>query len=306
MVLGAKALLVGVPVVAGLAALAFSKPASAAPGAAPGAPPPAPLGGAGAQPGGVAPVFPAPVAPPGQVPIGALGPGVPQAIVDEVAGALVSGDPDKMVAAANDIQAKGFPQVAADLRATAAVTAQAIKSAQLPPQVPQSSPGQPAVPSPAVPIPVVPVGLPPVAGAPPGGVPFAPPPIQLPPMVIPGVAPGAPPLPVDPRMALAQSVALHLASVTRGHENKALISQFEVQEDQAGFIPDHDTRGLYGAHDALALANHWNIVPPAPFYWPHNATPAKKQFQDAMRAKAAADPARAAQWLQAATASQFT
>lgn len=300
--LGVKAALIGIPVVAGLAALMFSgRTANAAPGNAP-------IGGTGGAPGGVTPVLPPPIAPAGTAP--GLGPQVPQSVVDEVAGALISADPTKINATADDLEAKGFGQQAQDLRAVAANLANAIHAAPLPPQVPQVSPGVPAVPPPGV-------ALPPL-NPPPGGGFFPPPPVVgqppiiLPPMVIPGTPPPLPltlpsPAPVsDPRFVLAQQVAMHLATTKRGSENKALVSQFEQQEDQAGFIPDHDTRGLYGEHDALALANHWNIIPPAPFYWPANPTPAKAQFKAAMQAKAAQDPARAAAWLQVATASQYT
>jgi hypothetical protein len=109
-----------------------------------------------------------------------------------------------------------------------------------------------------------------------------------------------PPGPIlDPRTTLAVAVndMLHRTGVPpvgRGHEDQNLVRQFQAQEGAS-------TDGKYGTTDALNLAIRYNLIPQRPYWYPKTGAQSKKnQFISAMQEKARQDPARAAQWLEAA------
>lgn len=127
------------------------------------------------------------------------------------------------------------------------------------------------------------------------------------PVVGPGPSPApqpsplpAPPGPVlDARTALAVAVndMLHATGVPakgRGHEDQNLVRQFQAQEGAT-------TDGKYGVTDATNLAVRYNLIPQRPYWYPKQGAQSRKnQFIATMQEKARQDPARAAQWLEAA------
>jgi hypothetical protein len=248
------------PLAAGAAALvAFGKDSKAAT--------PAPKPGAG----GVAPIpnvtttTTTTATSPGIVPSVAPGAPVPSAAtIAAITAAMASADPDKMRAVANDLEAQGFRDQANTLRAAADAVQAAMRAA---PTVQTGQAGIPTVP-------------------------------------IPGAAQGAPlPLPavqtVDPQRALAAALNLEVAASAKGSENKALVLQYQRQENARGKAVGKED-GLYGPKTALTLATDWGLVPTKPLYWPVNPTPAQQAYKKALLAVAALDPQRAEEWARAA------
>lgn len=230
---------------AGGALLAFSKPSHAAqPGQLPGSSPsPSPA--------------PKPTSSPGQPTAN-----VPStATLAAIQAALLSADPAKMRAEADDLDRQGFKEQAATLRVAADTVEKAMAAA---PVVVTGQPGVPTIPTPqSAPVPQV---------------------------VVPQV---------DPARALAASLNLHLAASSKGRENKALVTQYEQQEQLRGKYAGK-IDGLYGPQAALSLATDFGIVPTKPFYWPVNPTPAKNAYRKALLAFASQDPQRAQEWAAAA------
>lgn len=104
---------------------------------------------------------------------------------------------------------------------------------------------------------------------------------------------------------LAIELARHLTGRKKGTEDKALVERFQRDENRVrvqadnpvGLTPD----GIYGLNTAMALAKY-DLVPPKPLYWkgPYSVTQAQKnQWRDWCLEKAAADPARKAEWTSA-------
>jgi hypothetical protein len=107
----------------------------------------------------------------------------------------------------------------------------------------------------------------------------------------------------DPVRLLAGRVALEVQEKPKGKENRDLIATFQRAEKSRG--RELDTRGLYDAKTALALAVDHQIVPPMKFadgselYWPQNAAPAKSRMRDVFTKLSERDPQRAEEWQQA-------
>jgi hypothetical protein len=109
----------------------------------------------------------------------------------------------------------------------------------------------------------------------------------------------------DALRVLAGKVALEVETKPKGQENRDLIATFQRAEVSRG--RELDTRGLYDARTALALAVDHRIVPPLRFsngaeiYWPTNAGKARKRVKEALEQLASSDPQRAEEWQQAAS-----
>jgi hypothetical protein len=107
----------------------------------------------------------------------------------------------------------------------------------------------------------------------------------------------------DPVRLLAGRVALEVQENPKGKENRDLIATFQRAEKARG--RELDTRGLYDAKTALALAVDHQIVPPMKFadgrelYWPQNPAPAKSRMRDVFTTLSERDPQRAEEWQQA-------
>lgn len=107
----------------------------------------------------------------------------------------------------------------------------------------------------------------------------------------------------DPVRLLAGRVALEVLEKPKGKENRDLIATFQRAEKSRG--RELDTRGLYDAKTALALAVDHSIVPPMKFadgselYWPQNAAPAKTRMRAVFTKLSERDPQRAEEWQQA-------
>jgi hypothetical protein len=262
-----------------------------------------------------------------QVPNGIL---PPSDIISEIATATASGDPTKIRATADDVEKRGFPQQAADLRVLATELEKAMAAAQLPTQAQPVSvvvPGGgtfnpstgvltfPGVPPITIPLKggvfAMPGGITynPVTGvlSIPGATPIVPEKVPAPPLPNPlgGLNPVSPPniqaqQPAsDPARALAGRVALMLSTATRGKEDKALVTAYQAQEKARGQYSGA-LDGLYGPVTALTLAHDWQVVPPKPLYWPKNPTPAKNSYTAAIAAYASSDAPRAEAWAKAA------
>jgi nucleoid-associated protein YgaU len=103
----------------------------------------------------------------------------------------------------------------------------------------------------------------------------------------------------DNNRVLAARLALHLRHRNKGREDRQLIRAWQ----QARGICEHGAcTGLYDIPTAESIAN-LGIVPPTPFYWPHEGAPeAKKRYRDFLLSKARgeSDPECARAWQEAA------
>lgn len=253
-------------------------------------------------------------APPGKIPVPV--PTKPDAdLVGRILKVLATNDPAQIRALAAEVRRLGFPQQADDLeRAARAIEKERARrtSPGLPVTIQPVGPGVPVTPpkrkrkpkkrKPRVKKPAPrPVERPPVVVRPPKKrVPLPPePPRATPPE--PPPPPPAPPIkkpipippPLDPRKALAVQVAEMLAAATKGTENKAMVKAYQAQE---GLKPS----GFYGPGTGKSFIKY-GIVPPKPFYWPRRGTSASKNdYRKNLLFQATKDPARAAEWQQAA------
>jgi hypothetical protein len=212
----------------------------------------------------------------------------PADILKTIAAALQSANPVAMRASADIVEKAGFAAQAADLRAAALAIEKATTSSPgvinttgttvLPPvQLPNAS------------VPVSPPATSPATNPNTGST------INLPEIVITGN---------NPKKDQAAKLALMLGTTKRFKENKEQVRAFqtanlsEEQKSQAILKKPGNaaTDGLYGTTTALTLARVYGIVPPAPFYYPTNPTPAKKAYQAEMAKFAVADPQRADEW----------
>lgn len=107
----------------------------------------------------------------------------------------------------------------------------------------------------------------------------------------------------DPRKVLAQRVAAHLASTTKGQENRQLISAYQAQES----VPN--ASGFYNSATAKTFIRYGIVPPVPPFYWPMKPADRKKVIDDYVAAldwQARKDKPRAAEWQGAAQAALFS
>lgn len=206
---------------------------------------------------------------------------VPTDILQSIAAALKTANPSTMRTVADEIEKAGYAAQAADLRAAALAVEKATVS---------SSPGQPGRPV----IDTTGTTVPPV------------PSIILPEMTI---TPGDMSDPTtEPRYAAGQ-LALYLSSTPRFKEDKTKVAAYQ-KNNLASVQAAHTALkksgkatvdGLYGTSTALSLARSYGIVPPAPFYYPTNPTPAKNAYKAELLKFAKADPQRADEWTHAAS-----
>lgn len=182
---------------------------------------------------------------------------------DAIVSVTDSGDPRAMLELAKQLDAEGYSQAAADLRANA----QVLQSAQ---RAGVRHPDEHVVPA-------VPAGQ---------GTGFvAPPPASITTPV------NAPPNGLSVAIALAK----HLASTGRGKENQEYVKAFERQEKLK-------VDGHYGIDNAKHIAAY-GVVPPAPYYWPKQHTESRKrEYRQFLLDKAGTDPAQASAWIAAADA----
>jgi peptidoglycan hydrolase-like protein with peptidoglycan-binding domain len=111
---------------------------------------------------------------------------------------------------------------------------------------------------------------------------------------LPGIIPPMTPTAPDPERALAARLTHMLVTAPRGAEDRTLVALFQSRN---GLRPT----GYYGPSVALALAQRFGIVPPAPIYWTESRTgKAKSNYRDALRMLAERDPQRSEEWLRAA------
>lgn len=214
---------------------------------------------------------------------GASAVSVPTDILQSIAAALKTANPETMRTVANEIEKAGYAAQAADLRAAALAVEKAT--------TPAKSPGQP--------------GSKPVIDTTGTTVPPAPS-IVLPEMTI---TPGDMSDPTtEPRYAAGQ-LALYLSSTPRFKEDKTKVAAYQ-KNNLASVQAAHTALkksgkvtvdGLYGTSTALSLARSYGIVPPAPFYYPTNPTPAKNAYKAELLKFAKADPQRADEWSHAAS-----
>ena len=100
-----------------------------------------------------------------------------------------------------------------------------------------------------------------------------------------------------PSKVLAQETALHLKFATKGKEDQSLVKRYQADnQPDAGAVD-----GKYGPKTALTMIRY-GLVPPTPFYWPADATTAKRNYKNQLLAEAQRDPVRAQEWSQAAAA----
>jgi hypothetical protein len=198
----------------------------------------------------------------------------PNAVLQRVLSAVQSGDPAVMRAEADKLEREGYAAQAADLRGAAAQIERATGGGK----PPGSS------------------GLPPLPTG--GGVPL--PPLNPTAPVV--NIPTTPAQIADPQLDLAGRTALMLNMKGRGREDKPLVAKFQTQETATGYYTGK-IDGLYGPKSALALAKHWAIIPPKPYYWPKaasEAAKAKTDYRGQLLAIAAKDTPRADEWSRAA------
>lgn len=237
---------------------------------------------------------------PREVPTPRTGQLTTEQVVQQMTAAIASADPDVIMALAKKLEAAGFPQQAADLRGVATALSKvgaAAAGTQAP--VPPAAPATPVSSLPTVNPATAPIAVPPPVVSP--GLPTGTPATTLPEMVVTGTPPTA------AERELASSVVIDQQSKPKWKENRNLVSTFQVQESRAGSYKNIQTGaagkvdGLYGPGTALALAERYGIVPPNPKYWPTNPAPSLTAYKNRLLKLAAADPARATEWKQAAT-----
>lgn len=209
----------------------------------------------------------------------------PAEVLKIIAAALASANPTAMRAAADEVEKVGFSAQAADLRAAALAIEKATAGAATvgPPFI--NTTGQTVgIPQIRPSTPVTPVQNPNTGKV-----------INLPEEVITASA--------NPKKDQAAAVTLMLGSTPRFKENRTQVTSFQqanlAEEKKSATIlgkAGASADGLYGTTTALTLARVYGIVPPAPFYYPTNPTPAKKAYMAQMAKFAAADPQRADEW----------
>ena len=92
----------------------------------------------------------------------------------------------------------------------------------------------------------------------------------------PSPAPAPPPEPSTPeRVELAARLAQALAGVAKGHEDQALVAEYE----RAAGIRETGSHPMYGPTVAYAMA-HDGVVPPSPLYWPAPCAKANQAIKD--------------------------
>ncbi|MDD5544383.1 MAG: hypothetical protein PHX83_14535 [Acidobacteriia bacterium] len=219
----------------------------------------------------------------------------------KVAAAIASNNPAQMRAVAAELRAAGNTTGAQSLEQIATLNesgnaaiqagvAAVTKILQGTPATSSTAP-TPAQPTPAQPLPSAPTPQPVSVTVPTT-------PWQLPSATVPQ-------LPTGPVWPETNAAKVDLAARTNAmlkqskpySENTALVKQFQSQE---GLTP---VDGLWGPGSAVRLAQQYGIVPAAPYYWSKDKTkvPAQKAaYAATMAALAAKDPARAAEWQNAA------
>ncbi len=229
----------------------------------------------------------------------AAGQPVPADVLALVTAAVQSQNPDTMRRAADQLQTK-YPQIAADLRRTAAtfdiaIAAQQAASGTPPPSIiPGTAGNAPPMPGPTA----VPVGVPTTINVPTVTVAAPKPPIAGMPAATQQPVPAA----TDPNRMRAQSLVLALKVAKKGTatEPKAQVKEFQLVER----LPRTD--GSYGSETATALADRYGIVPPKPLYWGKaggdysTLTADKNQYAAHLLNLATNDPQRADEWRSAA------
>jgi len=245
---------------------------------------------------------PAPAVPGGgaavQLPAGTSKLTLPQ-VVEKMSAAINTADPAVIGALADALERQGFPDQARDLRGVAnalrKVGAEAAGTV---------SPPQP--PKPATPIAGIPQAKPsdPVALPQPKPSPAAPEQrIELPNETIFGTPPKTS---GTASTKLAASVALDQQVKPKWKDNRDLVATFQLQESALGHYVSimsgnpAKVDGLYGPSTAILLAKFYGMVPPNPKYWDKNPQPAVTKYRGELLKLAAADPARAEEWNQAA------
>lgn len=202
---------------------------------------------------------------------------VPPDVLKAMAVAMATGDPTIMRHMADELDKEGYKAQATDMRATATAIENAIKLGGTGPN------GKPPI--------VTTSSIPDEQGTNPA--------LQLPTMVINEQS--------TPSQKQAADMALALATTVRGKENRDQVAAFqtanltEEQISQKTLAKPGAAKadGLYGTTTALTLARVYGIVPPAPFYYPTNPTPAKKAYVAQLALLAKADPQRADEWAHA-------
>jgi hypothetical protein len=220
-------------------------------------------------------------------------------VVKLMTSAIASADPAVLRALADRLEKAGFPQQAADLRGVANELAKAGAAAAGAP--PPATPNKPATPPAAIPPAPSPTQVsvpPPVTTSPT---------TTLPEIVVTGTA-----QPSAAERELASRMVIDQQSKPKWKDNRDLVSVFQTQESRAGSYKNIQTGakgtidGLYGPATAISLAERYGIVPPNPKYWPKNPAPALTAYRNRLLALAAADPARASEWQQAASKAKVT
>jgi len=213
-------------------------------------------------------------------------------VVDAMTKAIATGDPAVLNALADRLEAQGFKAQAADLRGVAQSlgTVGAVAAGVTPAPAVSSKPT------------TAPAAIPQAAPSP--SIVMPPPPAPqvqtLPTQTITAS------VPTSAANRLASDVVLDQQSHPKWKDNRDLVSTFQTQESALGHYVNVLTGapgkvdGLYGPGTALAIAEYYGIVPPSPKYWPTNSAPSLKAYRARLLQLAAADPARAAEWQQAA------
>lgn len=195
----------------------------------------------------------------------------PKDVLDQIVAAVKSRDPAKMRKTADDLDAKGYPIQADDLRKAADIaaflnsTGLSMPSASPAPtdpsvqgDVPQHGPARPKAWSPAP-------GL---------------------------IGEMEPEIDVNRGRLIAQRLVREMEK-PRGEEDRDVVRAFQVANGLKA-------SGNYTPATAMALAVKFGLVPPAP-YWPKNGrVKARKNYVGLLRQLAERDPQRAEEWQLAA------
>ncbi len=186
---------------------------------------------------------------------------VPKTVVDAVARAIKSGDPEVMHDVATSLRKQGYAQQAASLESAAKELDGAINA------TPRATPGRALLPGR-------------------GGINPAP------------RADSSSARKLAGQLAqLLSSMALPQARADAFV--KASVTDYQNQERRRNFYVGN-IDGLYGPKSALTLAQDHGIVPPRPLYWPKKDPAGAKSVYRAQLARFAdADPQRREEWQQA-------
>ncbi len=271
-----------VPIGMGLVGLvAFSQKAKAEPGSAP----------------------PKPGSGPRAVPSPTAGGMTTEQVVTQMTSAIASADPKLILALADKLEKNGFASQAADLRGVAAALSKvgADAAGTTAPAMP-SKPATPVAQIPSAPASSSQVSVPPAIVIPGVTLPTT---VNLPEMTV-----TAGPSPAD--RAVASQVVINQAAKPKWQDDRTLAASFQSRESAAGRYKNILTGapgvvdGLYGPGTAIDIAENFGIVPPSPKYWPKNPAPALAAYKSRLMTLAAQDPARASEWVQAATKAKVT